>query len=119
MQDKEKQSFICAMRGWIKAMREERHLRFHSVVAVLVLVAATLLDVSRVEVAILCLTIALVLVAELINTAIEKYVDFLSIKKHPKAAFAKDVAAGAVLVAAFFSVLIGIIIFYPYIRQLF
>ena len=85
-------------------------------IAVLVLLAAKILRISRVSLLILLFGIVLVLVLEMINTAFETIVDLLSPVWRQKAKVAKDVAAAAVLVIALGAAVIGIIIFYPYLN---
>ncbi len=100
-------SFEHAYRGMISAVRTQRNMRFHVVVAVLVLVASLLVGVSKLELAVLVLTILLVFVTELFNTAIEFLVDLATKEYHPLAKLAKDVSAGAVLVSSVGAVLVG------------
>lgn len=99
--------------GIMHAVQSERHMRFHITAAVIVCMMASALKLNPVEWAILMLAAALVIVAELVNTAIERVVDLTSPDLHPLAKLAKDTAAGAVLVAAFFSILIGIVVMGP------
>src|SRR5690606_42047237 len=82
-------------------------MRAHLLIAILVLLAATVLGVSRVELGIVVLTIALVMVAEMVNTALEAAVDLITEEYRPLARTAKRVAAGAVLLAAAASVAAG------------
>src|SRR5215213_2959787 len=103
-------SFEHAYRGMIFAVRTQRNMRFHVVVAVVVLVASLLLGVSRLELAVLVLTILLVFVTELFNTAMEFIVDLATKEYHPLAKLAKDVSAGAVLVSSVGAVLVGYLI---------
>jgi len=103
-------SFERAYRGMISAVRTQRNMRFHVVVAVLVLVASLLVGVSKLELAVLVLTILLVLVTELFNTAMEFVVDLATKEYHPLAKLAKDISAGAVLVSSVGAVLVGYLI---------
>ena len=103
-------SFEHAYRGMISAVRTQRNMRFHVVVAVLVLVASLLVGVSRIELAFLILTILLVFVTELFNTAMEFVVDLATKEYHPLAKLAKDVSAGAVLVSSVGAVLVGYLV---------
>ena len=80
---------------------------------VLVIIAGTLLKISKIEWIICVILFALVISAELINTAIETIVDMITMEKNEKAKIAKDVAAGAVLVLAIGSAIIGLVIFVP------
>jgi diacylglycerol kinase (ATP) len=91
----------------IYAVRTQRNMRFHVVVAVLILVASLLVGVSKLELALLVLTILLVFVTELFNTAMEFVVDLATKEYHPLAKLAKDVSAGAVLVSSVGAVLVG------------
>ena len=103
-------SFEHAYRGLIYAVRTQRNMRFHVVVALLVLVGSLLVRASKLELAILVLTILLVFVAELFNTAMEFVVDLATREYHPLAKLAKDVSAGAVLVTSVGAVLVGYLV---------
>ena len=103
-------SFEHAYRGMISAVRTQRNMRFHVVVAVLVLVASLLVGVSKLELAVLVLTIMLVFVTEMFNTAMEFVVDLATKEYHPLAKLAKDVSAGAVLVSSVGAVLVGYLV---------
>lgn len=105
------QSFKCAWRGIREALQSERNLRFHFSMAGLVLALAFILKLDAMRLAMLFFTISLVLVLELINTALERVVDLSCQEYHPLARQAKDMAAGAVLLAAITAVIMGIIIF--------
>lgn len=101
-----------AAEGVIYALRTQINMRIHAVVALLVIVAGLTLRISRLDWLFVCMAIAIVMVAELINTAVEAAVDLISPDIHPLAKAAKDTAAGAVLLAAVFAVIIGIFVFY-------
>ena len=105
-------SFSYAMQGIITAMREQ-NFRVHVLSAVTVVIAGLLTGLSITEWIIIVLVIALVMGAELFNTAIERVVDLASPKYHPLAKQAKDMAAASVLVFAACSVIIGVLIFLP------
>ncbi|CDC59901.1 diacylglycerol kinase [Ligilactobacillus ruminis DSM 20403 = NBRC 102161] len=101
------------------AYREERNLRFHVGSVILVVIMGCLFHVSANEWLWLLLSIFFVLASEVWNTAIENAVDLASeYKKHPLAKKAKDTAAGGVLLAAVFSMIVGAIVFVPKIWQL-
>lgn len=104
------ESFMNAFQGVVYALVKERNMKIHLAVSFFVFLIALWLEVSRLELAILCLTIAMVLCFELINTAMEVVVDFIVDVYHPKAKIIKDVSAGAVFVSAFFSIIIGAVI---------
>ncbi len=103
-------SFEHAYRGMISAVRTQRNMRFHVVAAVVVLVASLLVGVSKIELAILVLTILVVFVTEMFNTAMEFVVDMVTSEYHPLAKLAKDVSAGAVLVSSVGAILVGYLI---------
>lgn len=105
-------SFTYAFAG-IRAATKEQNFRFHLMSAIIVIIAALLTGVSTIEWSILILVIALVLSLEMINSAVERVVDLATGEIHPLAKLAKDLAAGAVLIAAIASVIIGLIIFLP------
>ena len=103
-------SFEHAYRGLIYAVRTQRNMRIHVIIAALVLIASLLTGVSKLELAILVLVILLVLITELINTALEFGVDLVTKEYHPLAKLAKDVSAGAVLVSSVGAVLVGYLV---------
>jgi diacylglycerol kinase (ATP) len=103
-------SFRHAYDGIISAVRTQRNMRFHVFASVGVLAASLLLGVSRLELAVLVLTVAFVLVVEMLNTALEFVVDLVTGEYHPLAKLAKDVSAGAVLVSSAGAVLIGYLV---------
>lgn len=105
-------SFGYAAEGLLTAMGEQ-NIRFHYTSAAVVCVIGCFTGLSLVEWMILILVMALVIGAELFNTAIERVVDLASPEIHPLAKQAKDIAAGAVLVFAAASVIIGMLIFLP------
>lgn len=105
-------SFGYAFEGIITASKEQ-NLKSHIVSAIIVILASYLTGLSRMEWYIVLLLIALMFVLEMMNTAIERVVDLASPEIHPLAKQAKDIAAGAVLVFALFSAIIGLLIFLP------
>ena len=110
-------SFGHAGRGVWAALRSEVHLRFHAVATVAVIGAGLYYQIARLEWALLALAVAGVWTAELLNTAIEALTDLASPAWHPLAGKAKDVAAGAVLLAALGALAVGSLIFGPRIFQ--
>jgi diacylglycerol kinase (ATP) len=105
------ESFNYAFQGIIHVLRTQRNLRVHFAVAALVLIAALLSDVSRLELVALLLAIAFVLIAEMLNTAVEAAIDVATTSFDPMAKLAKDIAAGAVLIAATVAVAVGYLVF--------
>ena len=105
------ESFNFALEGIIHVLRTQRNMRIHFLVAVIVLVAAVAIDVSRLELIALLLAIAFVFIAEMINSAIEQAIDVATTSFDPLAKLAKDIAAGAVLIATVNAVAIGYLVF--------
>jgi len=105
------ESFNFAIEGIIHVLRTQRNMRIHFAIAVGVLVAALAFDVSRLELIALLLAIAFVLIAEMVNTAIEAAVDVASTSFDPMAKLAKDIGAGAVLIAALNAIAVGYLVF--------
>jgi diacylglycerol kinase (ATP) len=105
------QSFNFALEGVIHVLRTQRNLRIHFLAAVAVLVAAFAVGVSRIELIVLLLAISFVLIAEMVNSAIEQAIDVATTSFDPLAKLAKDIAAGAVLIATVNAVAIGYLVF--------
>ncbi|MEA4852831.1 MAG: diacylglycerol kinase [Christensenella sp.] len=106
-------SFNHAINGFLQSFKMERNMKIHVALAALVIVAALVTQVTRFEMMMLILSIAFVFFAELFNTAIEAAVDIASHGEYNELArIAKDVAAGAVLVAAMNALVIGYLVFY-------
>ena len=106
-------SFNYAFEGIIHVLRTQRNLRIHFLIAIVVIGAAVALGVQRLELIALLLAIAFVLVAEMVNTAIEGAIDVSTTSFDPNAKLAKDVAAGAVLISAVTAIAIGYLVFAP------
>lgn len=106
-------SFGHALRGVAAALRSEVHLQFHAGATVVVLALGAYLGLSRLEWALVALAVGGVWTAELANTAIEALTDLVSPGYHPLAGKAKDVAAGAVLLAAVAALAVGGAVFGP------
>lgn len=103
-------SFNHAYRGLVYAVRTQRNMRVHVIIAALVLGASLFLGVSTLELAALTLTIMVVMIAEMFNTALEFTVDLVTDEYHPLAKLAKDVSAGAVLITSAGAVLVGYLV---------
>ena len=104
-------SFNYAAEGIVHVLRTQRNLRIHVVAAILVLGAAIALGVERLQLIALLLAISFVLVAEMVNTAIEGAIDVSTTSFDPNAKLAKDIAAGAVLIASINAIAIGYLVF--------
>lgn len=105
--------FGFAGKGLYYAFRTQVNFRFHCAAALIVVFLGWYFNLNQTEWLWILLSIALVLVLELINTAIEALVDLVSPDYHQKAGIAKDTAAAAVLISALLAALIGLIIFIP------
>jgi diacylglycerol kinase (ATP) len=112
------ESFNCAFHGIVHTLKTQRNMRLHFVATGVVLALSLYLKLEKLEILILLVSIAFVIVAEMINTAIEATVDLITTEIHPIAAIAKNVAAGAVLVAAILALIVGYLIFYPKFNSL-
>ncbi len=108
-----------AIEGVLHAAKNERHLRYHLYAAGGVLILSFLLGVSRMEFVIISTVAVVVICAELLNTAVEHVVDLISPQKNQLAKYAKDIAAGAVLVTALGAAVIGYIVLSPHIMRAF
>ena len=105
------ESFNVAFAGIIHVLRTQRNMRIHFLAAVVVLVAAVWMGVSKLELIALLLAIAFVFITEMINSAIEQAIDVATTSFDPLAKLAKDIAAGAVLIATVNAVAIGYLVF--------
>ena len=99
--------FQVALDGIVFTFKTQRHMRFHLYVVVIVLLLGILARLGLREMLILLFTISLVLVAEMFNSAIEATVDLISPNYNPLAKFAKDIAAGAVLITTIIALVVG------------
>ncbi|MCX7781093.1 MAG: diacylglycerol kinase family protein [Negativicutes bacterium] len=106
-------SFIYAQQGIWYAVRTQRNMKIHLATAAMAAAFAWILGFSAIEFAILTVTIAAVLIAEMINSALEAVVDLVSPDVNPLAKLAKDMAAGAVLISALASLIVGYLLFWP------
>lgn len=104
-------SFNFAIDGILYSLRTQRNMRIHFIIGLIVMLFASVLHVSRLELVILLITIGLVISAELVNTAIEEVVNLVTQDFHPLARIAKNVAAGAVLVTSVLAACVGYIVF--------
>lgn len=105
-------SFNYAVAGIIYTLKTQKNMRIHFSAMVLILVLSLFFNFSKLELLSLFFAISLVIIAEMINTAVEKTVDMVTKEFHPLAKIAKNVAAGAVLVAALNSIMVGYLLFF-------
>jgi len=106
-------SFSYAVAGIFYSLRTQRNMRIHFAAALLVFGLALYLRISSSDLLFLIFSITLVIMAEMFNTAVEAVVNLYVQKYHPLARIAKDVSAGAVLVAALNSIVVAYVIIYP------
>ena len=106
-------SFAYALSGLRQFITREHNARIHLVATIAVIITAFLLNVSYLEAAALAIVTGLVWVAEILNTCLENLADFVTLEQHPNIKHIKDLAAGAVLVAAIIAVVTGLLIFIP------
>lgn len=105
------ESFNFAFEGVIHVLRTQRNLRIHFAIAAVVLIAAVAVGVARFELMALLIAISFVLIAEMLNSALEAGIDVATTSFDPLAKLAKDIAAGAVLIATVNAVAVGYLVF--------
>ncbi|MGJ3240665.1 MAG: diacylglycerol kinase family protein [Anaerolineae bacterium] len=106
-------SLEYALAGWLYMLRWQKNTRIMSVVSLVVFGLAFWLQISRVEWAIIVLTITIVWLTEFINAGIEAAIDIATPDLHPMAQVGKDVASAAVLLGVVASVVVGLLILAP------
>jgi diacylglycerol kinase (ATP) len=106
-------SFRYAFAGWWYVIRTQRNAWIHTVISIAVLFVALLLRLTARDMAVLVVTIAMVWMAEFLNTALEAVVDLASPQLHPLAKVGKDVGAAAVLITALAAIIVGLLILGP------
>lgn len=104
------QPFRVAMSGVVYTFKTQRHMRIHLYVVLIVLLVGMLANLPLRDMMVLLFTVSLVIIAEMFNSAIEATVDLIQPSYHPLAKFAKDIAAGAVLITSILAVVIGSLI---------
>lgn len=105
-------SFGFALNGLLYCLKTQRNMRIHTIAAFFIIIISLFAKLNKTDIIMLIFAISLVLICEMINTAIEKSIDLFTDKYHPLAKIAKDVAAGAVFVASFNAVAIGYLVFF-------
>ena len=111
-------SFVYAFRGLSKTFKEEQNLRVQSIVGIIILIAGSFLGIKPIEWCLLIFVIGLVLLMELANSAVERIADVLKPRIHNYVKEIKDIMAAAVMLASIVSIIIGLIIFVPYILKI-
>ena len=102
-----------ALNGLKSAFLYERNFRYHILAMAIVIIVSFILQLNQIEWLFIIFSIFLVLVTELINSNMERLIDYIKPEYHPEAKVIKDIAAGIVLLAAILAVTVGIIIFVP------
>lgn len=112
-------SFKHAYRGLKYSVKYERNFQIELIIASVVIMMIFVFDVKNWEAIVLILMIMLVLTLELINTVLERIVDIIKPRIHPYSRLVKDVMAAVVLMSSIVAIAVGVIIFYPYLKELF
>ena len=110
-------SFYYAFKGLRFMLRKQYNFYIHIALALIALVLAYYFSISQTELLWIIAAIGMVLSAEIFNTAIEQLTDLIQPEQDPKAGIIKDLAAGAVLLTAITALIIGLIIFVPYLLK--
>jgi len=105
-------SFNYAKEGIIYTLKTQSNMRAHFTITVVVLLLGLFLQISKLELLLLIFTISLVIITEMINTAIETTIDLITDQYHELAKIAKNVAAAAVMIASLNAIVVGYIIFF-------
>jgi diacylglycerol kinase (ATP) len=111
-------SFTYAFRGLAKIFREEQNLQVQSIVAIIIITLAFAFKIKPLEWCAILISIALVILMETVNSAVERLADVLKPRIHSYIKEMKDIMAAAVMIAAFLAVAVGLIIFVPYILSI-
>lgn len=114
-----RKSFGYALSGLATVFQSEQSFRLQIIAAICVVILAITFHVTHLELIVLLLLIAAVLILELINSIFERVLDAFKPRLHPIVKEAKDMMAAAVLLMSLFALMIGALIFYPYVKLLF
>lgn len=112
-------SFSYALRGLVLTFKQEQNFRIQIIIGLVVIAAAAYFPLRGWELVIMIALIMAVLVMELLNTAVEHFIDLLKPRLHHYVSTIKDIMAGAVFLTALGAAVIGILIFYPHLVNLF
>lgn len=112
-------SLQCAVRGLKSVYKTEQNFRFQIIIAIVVIFFTVYFGVTKKEAVLIILMITFVLVMEIINSVFEKIADMLQPRVHVYAKLIKDIMSGAVLLSTLVSIVIGLIIFWPYFQKFF
>jgi|ETNmetMinimDraft_20_1059909.scaffolds.fasta_scaffold161717_2 diacylglycerol kinase len=111
-------SIASALSGLKRVWKEERNFKIESTIGALVVLIAIVLRLSRIDMIVVLLVVSMVLMLEMLNTLLERFVDIAKPRLHNYVEIIKDTMAAVVLTASIASVIIGILIFYPYITEI-
>ena len=112
------QSFKHALNGLRLIWQAEHNFRVHLIILLLTCITGFIMKISNLEWISIAIVSSIVLVTELLNTSIERISDFITKEKNPTIKLIKDIAAAAVLIAALSAIIVGLIIFGPYLKAL-
>ncbi|MFH0891740.1 MAG: diacylglycerol kinase family protein [Candidatus Falkowbacteria bacterium] len=112
-------SFKYAFQGLVKTFKEEQNLKLQTGIALLAVILAVFFGISRLEWCFLVFTIGLVILMEIANSAVERITDVLKPRINSYVKEIKDIMAAAVMLSSMVAIIIGLIIFFPYIRPFF
>lgn len=112
-------SFHYAFRGVIRLLTDQQNARIHATVTIVVGLVAYILEVSRLEAAVLFMAIIMVFAMEIMNTAVEKICDLIDKNHNTEIRIIKDGMAGAVLIASVIAIVVALLIFLPHLRNFF
>lgn len=104
-------SFNCAIEGFIYVIKTQRHMRVHIFIGAFFILLGVFLNFTKVELLLLCISVAFVWLTEMINTAVEMTMDLVVKEFHPVARIIKDITAGAVLVSSLNAIIVGYLLF--------
>jgi len=108
-------SFSYALRGLLKTIKEEQNLKIQFIISFIVIILSIFFKVSLIEWCILIISMLIVIITEIINSALERVADIIKPRIHDYVKEIKDIMAAAVMLSAISSIIIGILIFFPYI----
>jgi diacylglycerol kinase len=112
-------SYSYAVKGLFKTFREEQNLKIQTLASLVVLILGIYFSISRTEWIVLTLVVCLVLTAEITNSAVERITDVLKPRINTYVKEIKDIMAAAVLMSSIAAVIVGVIIFWPYVYKIF
>lgn len=104
--------------GLVYAISEQKNLKIQFFIAIIVIIFSIILQINKIEMLFVCISIFFVIFAEVVNTSIEKTVDLVTEEYNEKAKVAKDIAAGAVIIASLNAIVVGIVVFWEKIIEI-